>query len=97
MLAYLSVGEAEEYRFYWRNEARGGRARFVDRRNPDWPGDWLVRYWDPDWQAKVTRGPQSWTVEVAIPFVELGLSGLSKGDWALRPVGARRSTAGAAC
>ena len=60
VLAYLSVGEAEEYRFYWRNEARGGRARFVDRRNPDWPGDWLVRYWDPDWQAVLYGGPGSY-------------------------------------
>ena len=39
--------------------------------------------WDANWQAKVARGPQAWTVEVAIPFVELGLTGASKGDWAL--------------
>ena len=39
--------------------------------------------WDANWQAQITKGPQSWTVEVAIPFVELGLTGLSKGDWAL--------------
>lgn len=39
--------------------------------------------WDANWQAKIGRGPQSWTVEVAIPFVELGLTGASKGDWAL--------------
>ncbi|MEN6304159.1 MAG: carbohydrate binding family 9 domain-containing protein, partial [Armatimonadia bacterium] len=39
--------------------------------------------WDANWQAKIGKGPQSWTVEVAIPFVELGLTGASKGDWAL--------------
>ena len=39
--------------------------------------------WDADWQARIAKGPQSWSVEVAIPFVELGLTGLSKGDWAL--------------
>ena len=39
--------------------------------------------WDANWQAKTAKGPQSWTVEVAIPFVELGLTGLSRGDWAL--------------
>lgn len=39
--------------------------------------------WDPNWQAKIAKGTQSWTVEIAIPFVELGLTGASKGDWAL--------------
>ena len=39
--------------------------------------------WDANWQAQTARGPQAWTVEVAIPFVELGLTGLSRGDWAV--------------
>ncbi|NLX99062.1 MAG: hypothetical protein GXY83_23215 [Rhodopirellula sp.] len=39
--------------------------------------------WNANWQAKIAKGTQSWTVEIAIPFVELGLTGLSRGDWAL--------------
>ncbi|MEN6345582.1 MAG: carbohydrate binding family 9 domain-containing protein [Armatimonadia bacterium] len=39
--------------------------------------------WDGNWEAKVAKGPQAWTVEVALPFVELGLTGASRGDWAL--------------
>lgn len=50
--------------------------------------------WDPAWQSKVARGAQSWTVEVAIPFVELGLSSLSKDDWGLNV--ARERQAGTA-
>ena len=32
--------------------------------------------WDANWQAKTAQGPESWTVEVAIAFVELGLTAL---------------------
>lgn len=39
--------------------------------------------WNCDWRAAVSKGPQSWTVEVAIPLVELGVAGDSKGDWTL--------------
>lgn len=49
--------------------------------------------WNANWQAKVAKGPQAWTVEVAIPFVEMGLTGASRGDWALNV--ARERQAGA--
>jgi len=39
--------------------------------------------WDCHWQARTHVGDRSWTVEAAIPFVELGLSGQSAGAWAV--------------
>ncbi len=39
--------------------------------------------WDCNFRAATARGEESWTVEVAIPFVELGLTSRSRGDWAL--------------
>jgi cysteinyl-tRNA synthetase len=56
VLAYLSVGEAEDYRFYWAEQAAKGRAPFVGAGNPLWPGNYLVRYWDPAWQ-EILFGP----------------------------------------
>lgn len=67
-LAYMSIGEAEEDRFYW-------DPAWVDRHdrptplappwlgpvNPDFRDNFKVRYWDPDWQRiifGVTEGPQ---------------------------------------
>jgi hypothetical protein len=47
--------------------------------------------WNANWQAKTAKGPQSWTAEIAIPFVELGLTGLSRGDWALNVARERRA------
>jgi hypothetical protein len=47
--------------------------------------------WDANWRAQIAKGPQSWTVEVALPFVELGLTGLSRGDWALNVARERKA------
>jgi cysteinyl-tRNA synthetase len=53
VLAYLSIGEAENYRPYWKKEWAKTPPAWLGPENPDWPGDFKVRYWDPDWQAIV--------------------------------------------
>lgn len=53
--AYLSIGEAEEYRSYWPQLAER-LSTFTPvpvRENPDWPGNWSVRFWDTGWQSIV--------------------------------------------
>lgn len=51
VLAYLSIGEAEDYRFYWDDAWRDDPPAWLDAENPDWAGNYKVRYWDPAWQA----------------------------------------------
>jgi cysteinyl-tRNA synthetase len=53
VLAYLSIGEAEDYRWYWRPDWEPGSPDWLGDENPDWPGNYLVRFWDPEWQAIV--------------------------------------------
>ncbi len=55
VLAYLSIGEAEDYRWYWSPGWRIGSPAWIVRENPRWQGNYLVRYWDPDWQRIVFR------------------------------------------
>ena len=64
VVAYLSVGEAEDYRVYWGR--RGGRAgadwkahppAWLGPENPEWEGNYTVRYWDPAWQQLVIHNP----------------------------------------
>lgn len=59
VLAYLSVGEAEDYRPYWQPSWRVGSPSFIAAANPDWPGNYKVRYWDPDWKAVLYTGQNS--------------------------------------
>lgn len=54
IVAYLSIGEAEDYRPYWKKEWEGdGRPGFLVEENKEWKGNFRVRYWRRDWQAIV--------------------------------------------
>lgn len=52
LLAYLSVGEAADYRSYWDSSWNDESARpaWLEKPNPAWPGAWRVRYWTKDWR-----------------------------------------------
>jgi cysteinyl-tRNA synthetase len=51
VLAYLSIGEAESYRGYWRREWALKPPSWLGRENPEWKGNFTVRYWQTGWQG----------------------------------------------
>ena len=64
VLAYLSIGEAETYRYYWKwywgwffgllaPSWRGPQ-------NREWRGNYGVRYWMDDWQKIIFKGENSY-------------------------------------
>lgn len=63
VLSYLSIGEAETYRPYWDPAWIEGTPcdaplspaapGWLDPANPDWCGNYAVRFWDEGWQAIV--------------------------------------------
>lgn len=59
VFAYLSVGEAETYRLYWRAEWANAPPRWIGHPNPNWPESFNIRYWDPAWQKIVFSGAGS--------------------------------------
>lgn len=58
VVAYVSIGEAEDYRPYWKQEWDANKdgkpdsaaPKFLNIENPDWKGNYRVRYWLPEWQ-----------------------------------------------
>jgi len=61
VVAYFSIGEAEDYRFYWNpnwvdssgNPIPGIAPSWLGPTNPDWVGNYKVRYWQAEWQQIV--------------------------------------------
>jgi cysteinyl-tRNA synthetase len=51
--SYLSVGEAEDYRYYWQPSwvKENTRPAWIDEENPEWEGNFKVKYWYPEWQS----------------------------------------------
>lgn len=97
ILAYLSIGEAEDYRYYWRpgwsqlptGGVQATRSRgflgapdgvslgiadktaplakltaaappWLADENPEWRGNYLVKYWDAQWQSIVFGSPEAY-------------------------------------
>lgn len=101
VLAYMSIGEAEDYRFYWRDEwietaepdesakapvagerAPSGEAgavaegeqperwlsdtapQWLHHENERWSGNFLVHYWEPEWQQLMFGKPGSYLARI---------------------------------
>ena len=50
IIAYMSIGEAEDYRYYWQTEWETDPPSWLSEENPEWPGNYKVQYWNKDWQ-----------------------------------------------
>ena len=50
LVSYVSIGEAEDYRDYWKKDWSSKPPAWLERENPDWEGNYKVRYWQKDWQ-----------------------------------------------
>ena len=60
IFAYLSIGEAESYRYYWQDSWLTNRPEWLEPENKDWPGNYLVQYWNPGWQALIFGNPNAY-------------------------------------
>ncbi len=62
LLAYMSIGEAEDYRFYWQEDwsSKRNRPDWIEGENPDWKGNYLVRYWEDAWQEIIFGADSSY-------------------------------------
>lgn len=50
VVCYMSIGEAEDYRYYWNSDWETNSPEWLDEENPDWPGNYKVKYWIAGWQ-----------------------------------------------
>ena len=53
VIAYLSIGEAEDYRAYWQTSWKTSPPAFLLGENPEWKGNFRVKYWQADWQKLI--------------------------------------------
>ena len=52
VLAYIDIGQAEDYRVYWREDWQIGDPDWIVANDPDgWEGNYPVAYWREEWQA----------------------------------------------
>lgn len=60
VVCYMSIGEAEDYRYYWQDDWAESSPAWLGGENPDWEGNYNVKYWDPKWQGIIYGNDRSY-------------------------------------
>ncbi|MCK4806976.1 MAG: endo alpha-1,4 polygalactosaminidase [Candidatus Aegiribacteria sp.] len=60
VLAYMSIGEAEDYRYYWQSDWNSNPPGWLKDENPEWEGNYLIEYWDIQWQEIIFGSSDSY-------------------------------------
>lgn len=52
VICYMSIGEAEDYRFYWNKKWNNSKSKplWLEDENSDWEGNYKVQYWNKEWK-----------------------------------------------
>ena len=76
VIAYIDIGEAEEWRTYWKRGWRIGSPKWIVANDPDgWEGNFPVAYWHPEWR-KIWLGENGYIQAI----VDAGFDGIYL-DW----------------
>ena len=50
VICYVSIGSAEEYRYYWQPGWKKGNPPWLKKNYEGYPDEFWVEYWNPEWQ-----------------------------------------------
>jgi cysteinyl-tRNA synthetase len=64
VISYMSIGEAENYRYYWQSSWNANKPAWLDAENPDWAGNFKVKYWNTDWQNIIYGNENSYLKKI---------------------------------
>ncbi len=64
LLSYMSIGEAESYRYYWQQDWTSKKPIWLDKENPNWAGNYKVKYWNSAWQNIIYGNDSSYLKKI---------------------------------
>ncbi|MBK0383659.1 endo alpha-1,4 polygalactosaminidase [Pedobacter sp. SD-b] len=64
VISYMSIGEAEDYRYYWKTDWKKNKPLWLDSENPNWKGNYKVHYWENDWQKIIYGNSTSYLQKI---------------------------------
>jgi cysteinyl-tRNA synthetase, unknown class len=75
VIAYISIGEAEDYRYYWGDRSwadQRNRTPLIEKVNPEWVGNFTVKFWEQEWQNLVLNDEDSYINRI----IDAGFDGI---------------------
>ncbi len=64
VISYMSIGEAENYLYYWQSSWNTNKPSWLDTENPDWAGNYKVKYWNTEWQNIIYGNDSSYLKKI---------------------------------
>lgn len=65
VLAYMCIGQAEEYRWYWKSSWKTNPPEWLEpNEDPKWDGNYNVRYWLKGWKDLIYGNSTSYTQQL---------------------------------
>lgn len=64
VISYMSIGEAENYRYYWKSSWASNKPSWLYKENPDWEGNYKVWYWEKEWQDIIYGNDSSYLKKI---------------------------------
>jgi cysteinyl-tRNA synthetase, unknown class len=72
VISYMSIGEAEEYRYYWQEGWKAQKPAWLGPENCAWPKAHAIRYWRDEWKDLSFRKPDSYIKRI----IDAGFDGV---------------------
>jgi cysteinyl-tRNA synthetase len=73
VVAYMSIGQAAKFQYYWQPEwGDGNRPDWIDAPDGVWAGDFWVHYWETAWQEIILTGNDAYIDRI----IDMGFDGV---------------------
>ncbi len=64
LIAYMSIGSAEKYRYYWQEKWRKGKPNWLKKKYDGYKDELWVEFWNPEWKSIIYGNEQSYTKKI---------------------------------
>lgn len=61
VIAYMNIGAAETYRYYWQEKWKKGRPNWIKKEYDGYPDEYWVKFWKDDWKEIIYGNDASYT------------------------------------
>jgi cysteinyl-tRNA synthetase len=64
VVAYMNIGAAENYRYYWQSSWNLHHPSWIRKKYPGYDDEYYVAYWEPEWQQIIYGNDQSYLKKI---------------------------------
>lgn len=72
VLSYMAIGEAEQFRYYYKDDWKTDPPEWLGAENCAWPGAHKVKFWHDSWKDTIWRGRKSYLKKI----IDAGFDGV---------------------